>query len=152
MQGCQNKTQWLYASTICKLHIASLALHYSRMWFYALCYPHIAANYGAVAYGYTTKYCCARIYHHIVFYNRVASYSFYGVAVVVGWEAFCAECYALIYFYMFAYNASLANYYACAVVDGEIFADTSSWVYVDACVGMCQFADYAWYYRHTKLQ
>ncbi len=93
---------------------------------HGFCNPGVSADCAAGSdYGFAAQYRGVRIDCHVVFYSRMPFF--------VHQVLFYAEStkgYALVDFYVVAYDAGFAYYDACSVVDEEAFADFSPRVYV----------------------
>ena len=81
----------------------------------------------------------------------MARNAFDWLALFVEREALSTQCYSLIDLDMTANDAGGADYYPCTVVDGEIIANLSGRMDVDARFAMRHLGDDAWNQRHPQL-
>lgn len=75
----------------------------------------------------------------------------YGISVVVKGETLGAERYALVKFYVIAYNTRCTDYNTRAVVNREMRSDLCGGVNVNARFTMCHFGDDTRNEGHVQL-
>src|SRR6056297_4268204 len=90
--------------------------------------PNITTDNRTFSYCNSAQNCCTGIDYHIVFNNWVPQNSFNGISIFIERKTFGSEGHSLVYFYVITDNACRTNYYACSVVDCEIFANLRTWV------------------------
>ena len=113
--------------------------------------PYVTSDNRIVADGYAAKNRCVGVDDHVVLNDRMARYV-YGIAVLVKLETLGAKRNSLIELYMVAYDCSLADNYAGAVVDAEILADTGTRMDVDTGKRVSKFSDYTGQDGYSQLK
>ena len=126
------------------------ALQYLGPGGYVLGYPYVATDDSVMSYGDTAEDGAVAVYDDIVFEDGVAVDALDGFSLCIQWETLGPESDTLVEFHVVSYDAGGTDDHSCAMVDGEVAADGSSGVYVDACFAMGHLGDDAWDERYTQ--
>ena len=130
--------------------IGLFSLQYFGIGGYIFGHPYVAANDSIVPDGDAAEDGAVAVYDDIVLEDGVAVDALDGVALCIQWETLGPESNTLVEFHVIAYDAGGSDDHSCAMVDGEMAADGSGRMYVDACLAMGHLGDDTWDKGYTQ--
>ena len=105
------------------------------------CYGTALANNG-----FTAKNGCIRVNCYIVLNGRVTFTALQALSCSSGKSA---QGNTLINFYVLTNDSGFTDYYACSMVDKEIFAEGSTRMDICTSTAVCMFSHDTWNHRNT---
>ena len=115
-----------------------------------VCHPLVGTYHGIATNGDAAQYGGVGVDYDAVLEYGVTRIVLDRIAIDIERKALGSERHALIELDMIANDAGGAYHNACAVVDGEVFANLCPRVNVDARLAVCEFADDARNERHIE--